>query len=79
MDEKQTRFAAYVAASLSLTGCATSMPPSPPNQGIPLVIAACPFLTPLADPSFGATSIKLVEVAATYTKCREAALSNANR
>jgi hypothetical protein len=42
------------------------------------VVAACPFLTPLADPSFGATSLKLTDVAAIYTKCRETALSLVN-
>lgn len=40
----------------------------------PLVMAECPPLTPLNDPSFGATTAKLVDLAGQYRKCREAAL-----
>lgn len=40
-----------------------------------MVIALCPELTPLSDDSFGATTIKLVEVASIYRTCREAALA----
>jgi len=39
------------------------------------VIANCPALTPLTDPSFGATTAKLVDVAGQYRKCRAAALA----
>jgi hypothetical protein len=41
----------------------------------PLVTAACPELTPLTDPSFGATTQKLVEVGGQYNICRTAALA----
>jgi len=40
-------------------------------------VSNCPELTPLADDSFGATKIKLVEVAGIYYKCRAAALGTA--
>ena len=40
-----------------------------------MVIALCPELTPLTDTSFGATTLKLVEVAGMYRICREAALA----
>lgn len=35
---------------------------------------SCPQLAPLTDPSFGATTMKLIEVANQYRECREAAL-----
>lgn len=38
------------------------------------MVASCPQLTPLADDSFGATTLKLLEVAEQYLKCRAAAL-----
>jgi hypothetical protein len=36
------------------------------------VIASCPDLTPLADPSFGATTLKLAELVGIYHRCRAA-------
>jgi hypothetical protein len=39
------------------------------------VVSSCPKLTELNDPSFGATVLKLVEVAGQYNECREAALA----
>jgi len=50
------------------------MPPSQASSPSPLVVASCPPLTPLADPSFGATTLKLIEVAGQYRECRAAAL-----
>ncbi len=50
------------------------MPPLPDASPSPLVVASCPDLTPLADPSFGATTLKLIDVAGQYRKCRRAAL-----
>ena len=41
----------------------------------PLIEANCPSLTPLVDDTFAATTLKLVEVAGQYNKCREAALT----
>lgn len=38
-------------------------------------MSSCPKLTELNDPSFGATVLKLVEVAGQYNECREAALA----
>jgi hypothetical protein len=38
-------------------------------------VSACPRLTELSDPSFGATVLKLIEVAGQYAECREAALA----
>lgn len=63
-----------VIVATILTGCATSTPRSPDKIN-PLVKANCPKLTPLVDDSFGATTLKLVEVAGIYYRCREAALS----
>ena len=61
-------------ASILLSSCNASMPLSPAPNPSPLVLASCPPLTPLADPSFGATTLKLVEVAGQYRECRAAAL-----
>jgi|GEM_PF-3136762 len=38
----------------------------------PLFLASCPDLTELSDDSFGATTLKLVEVAGIYYTCRAA-------
>jgi hypothetical protein len=56
-----------------LAGCSVLMKPwqDKPN---PLLIASCPPLTPLTDDSFGATTLKLIEVAGQYHECRCAAL-----
>lgn len=62
-----------IAATLML-GCAGSMPPSRAPKPSPLVVASCPVLTPLSEPTFGATTAKLVEVAGQYYLCRAAAL-----
>jgi hypothetical protein len=75
MDAKQTRLAAAaIVISVALTGCATSTKPLPdrPNH---LLTVSCPPLTPLTDDSFGATTLKLIEVAGQYRMCREAALA----
>jgi hypothetical protein len=58
-----------------LTGCNWSIRPSPGAQPNPLIVANCPELTPLTDDSFGATTLKLIEVSGIYYRCREAALS----
>jgi hypothetical protein len=60
--------------AILLTGCASSIKPSPTPKN-PLLVASCPPLTPLTDDSFGATTLKLVEVAGLYHRCREAALA----
>ena len=39
-----------------------------------LITASCPPLTPLEDSTFGATTLKLIEVAGQYHECRCAAL-----
>ena len=46
-----------------------------PAPAAPLVVAACPELTPLAGDSFGDTTRKLLEVVAMYWQCRAAALA----
>lgn len=48
-----------------------------PQPAAPLVLAACPELTPLAGDSFGDTTRKLLEVVAQYWECRAAALAAA--
>lgn len=60
---------AIIALCLLLAGCCFKRPPADP-----LVIASCPELTPLTDPSFGATTLKLISLAGTYNECRCAAL-----
>ena len=65
-----------VAGSCTLlTACGPSTTPllAGPN---PLVVASCPPLSPLApeQDTFGDTTLKLVEVAGQYRKCRAAAL-----
>lgn len=62
-----------LAAAILLSSCSASMPPSPAPGPSALLLASCPNLTPLADDGFGATTIKLVEVATTYNECRCAA------
>ena len=65
-----------VTAATALSSCSASMPPSPvPNRVRPLIEVSCPPLTPLTDPSFGATTLKLIEVAGLYRECRAAALA----
>lgn len=39
------------------------------------MVASCPPLTPLSDDTFGATTLKLAEVAGQYNECRAAALA----
>ena len=39
-----------------------------------MVVANCPALTPLPDPSMGATTLKLFDMARQYRQCQAAAL-----
>ncbi len=56
------------------------MPRSAPQApAAPLVVAACPELTPLAGDSFGDTTRKLLEVVGLYWQCRAAALASAGK
>ena len=64
-----------VSVSILLASCGGSIPRLPANGPTPLVVSSCPKLTPLSDPSFGATANKLVEVANQYRDCREAAMA----
>lgn len=64
---------ALVAFSLTLTAC--SLPTRPSSAANPLLAVSCPPLTPLADDTFGATTLKLIEVAGIYHRCRTAALA----
>lgn len=59
-------------AVILMSACSTSMPPSQVGPSL-LVVASCPPLTPLSDDSFGATTLKLVEVSGIYYQCRAAA------
>lgn len=61
-----------IAVTIPL-GCSSSMTRSEPPAN-PLIRANCPELVPLTDDSFGATTLKLIEVAGVYYRCREAAL-----
>jgi hypothetical protein len=64
-----------VIAVTILSGCNSLTRRSEPKPN-PLVALSCPHLTPLTDDSFGATTLKLIEVAGQYYRCREAALSS---
>ena len=68
------KFLCMVTAATILPGCAWSTKRSDPKPN-PLIAISCPQLTPLNDDSFGATTLKLIEVAGQYYRCREAALS----
>jgi hypothetical protein len=61
-----------LSAATMLAGCKPLIRPSPHRD---LIQVACPQLTPLTDDSFGATTLKLVEVAGLYYRCRAAALA----
>ena len=67
------RFLCISSVVMTLTGCASSTRPLP-DKPDPLVIQNCPPLVALTDDTFGATTLKLIEVAAQYHKCRAAAL-----
>lgn len=74
MDAKKA--VVFATGSLFLVGCASLTKPSVPVVS-PLLTANCPELVPLSDDSFGATTLKLIEVAGQYYKCRAAALAHA--
>jgi hypothetical protein len=58
---------------MTLTACGSSTKHLRPDGPSPLVRASCPeTLVPLTDDSFGATTVKLIEVAGTYYRCIEA-------
>jgi hypothetical protein len=59
--------------SMSLMSCSTL---TGPCKTSPLVLQNCPKeLPPLTDNTFGATTMKLIEVSGIYHKCREAAVN----
>lgn len=60
-------------AAIAMSACTPSTLRSKASPSA-LVVASCPMLTPLADDTFAATTLKLVEVAGIYYECREAAL-----
>ena len=59
-----------LSVSTVMMGCASSTGPS---QMKALVQISCPELTPLTSNTFGATTMKLQQVAAQYYKCKVAA------
>lgn len=62
-----------VSAATMLTACGSSTRHLLPDKPSPLVIASCPTsLVPLTDDSFGATTLKLIEVSGIYYRCIEA-------
>ena len=74
------RFQSTVIASTTLLLAACSTQPSrTDHRPNPLLTASCPDLTPLADDSFGGTTLKLIEVAGIYYRCRTAALAQVPR
>lgn len=68
-----------VIVSWMLPGCSllTKRSPVSPVGPDPIVVAACPELSPLFDKSMGALTLKLAEVGGTYNECRLAALAGA--
>ena len=69
-----SRLFATASASILMASCATSMPPSPATDQRPLLRVSCPPLTPLAGPTFGETTTKLIEIAGQYRECQAACL-----
>ena len=63
-----------VTAAMS-TACSTGSTRPSPDGPSALVIASCPELAPLESDDFGATTLKLIEVAGQYRICRGAALA----
>lgn len=71
------RLAWSIVTAAMMTACSTpSTGPSQAPQAARKILLeqACPQLTPLADASFGATTVKLTEVAGVYHECRCVAL-----
>lgn len=72
---RKATFAACLIATATLTACKTA-PSTKPLPDRNLLQLACPEnLGPLADDSFGSTSVKLLEVIGVYRQCRAAALA----
>ena len=69
------KYLCIAIAATTLSGCSSLTPRLPPAPN-PLLTVSCPDLTPLADDSFGATTLKLIEVAGIYYRCRAAALGS---
>ncbi len=57
-----------VLLCLLLAGCQTNL------VADRLIVSSCPELTVLTDDTFGATTLKLIEVAGRYRECRCASL-----
>ncbi len=74
---KFVRTLCTLTAATLLSSCSALIPRSPALQQRPLLVVSCPSLSPLTDDSFGATTIKLVEVSQQYNECRDAALAEA--
>jgi hypothetical protein len=64
--------AVLLVAIVALAGCAT--PPRAVSQSRFLMVASCPQLVALVDDSFGSWVLWAQYAAATYAKCRAAAL-----
>ena len=75
LDMRCKIFGILFIVAVTTTACSTMPWHREPPKPNPLITANCPDLTPLSDDSFGATSLKLIEVAGIYYRCREAALS----
>ncbi len=66
----------YIATAVTIPACSTQS--TKPSVDRHLIELACPeTFAPLTDDSFGATSVKLIEVLGQYWKCRAAALAKA--
>lgn len=66
----------YLDCRHTTDGLRTLSMPRSPDEPSPLVLASCPDLAPLSDDTFGATTMKLVEVAGQYRKCQRAAIGS---
>jgi hypothetical protein len=72
---KPTRlFVRFLSTGIALTITACSTQSIKPEGSSPLVVASCPPLQRIDDPSFAATAQALIDTSAQYMKCREAAL-----
>lgn len=73
----KSRLTLFIVIAATIAGC--SSPLTKPSPGVEtarrvLLEQACPETLPLADPTFGATTVKLIEVGGQYRACRCVAL-----
>lgn len=74
MKYSPARSSAIAALALTLCGCSTLPPESPPLRPSPLVVQNCQPLVRLTDDTFGAWVLWAQYAAGQYAKCAAAGL-----